>query len=223
MQNLLFIIIGSLVPLVVLCLFAQDNSLTAQPQMGQPQGGRPQTGETQRGGTSLSKEMEAYTLPSGPITENDIPRIKNIIQEALNKISEYLKNPPGASGRGFMFQAEPEDETEGSDMETIRSGILNFQDWLNRQGCISKASTTYDIETTDKYPENIFITYPGQLPFDIVFNMEGGATRPYRLLIFVSKADFFNFASLVENKTLGGVAVPENWPKDTWSYWEDRH
>ena len=99
-----------------------------------------------------------------------------------------------------------------ADYQTIKSSILTFQDWLKRQGCISQASTTYDLEATDKYSDNIFFTYPGQLPFDIVFNMGRDMKKPYRLLIFVSTVDLFNFASLVENKSIGGVPALKNWP-----------
>ena len=106
-----------------------------------------------------------------------------------------------------------------ADDQTIKSGMLTFQDWLKRQGCISQASTTYDLEAADKYSDNIFFTYPGQLPFDIVFRMEGDMKKPYRLLIFVTRVDLFNFASLVENKSINGVPALKNWPS---SYLEKR-
>lgn len=134
-----------------------------------------------------------------------MPGIRSKIQQVLSKISESMKS-----------------DGKRADYQTIKSGILIFQDWLKRQACISQASTTYDIETHNKYSESIFITYPGQLPFDIVFNMEGDMKKPYRLLIFVTRVDLFNFASLAENNAHLGVPVPKNWPKDTWSYWEDR-
>jgi hypothetical protein len=146
--------------------------------------------------------LEAYSLPAGPVTESDIPRIKTVIQQALSKISESKKS----AGKR-------------PDYQTIKSGILIFQDWLNRQGCISHASTTYDLEATDKYSENIFAVYPGQLPFDIVFKMGGDVKKQYRLLIFVSTVDLLDFASLVENKSLGGVPALKNWPS---SYMETR-
>lgn len=198
MKNSFLMIVSSFLPLTLLNLFAEGNSVLAQPQEGQPQMGQPQRGSSQ------SQGLETYSLPTEAITENDIPGIKDKIQQVLGKLSESVKTTG-----------------ERADYQAIKSGILTFQDWLKAQGCISQASTTYDIEATDKYSDNIFMTYPGQLPFDIVFNM-GEDNKPYRLLIFVTRADLFTFASLVENKSLGGVPVPKNWPKDTWSYWEDR-
>jgi hypothetical protein len=191
MKNTLFMLISSFLPLGLLNLFAESNSTLAQPQRGS--------------GSSLSQGLEAYSLPAGTITGNDMPRIKAVIQQVLGKISESEKS----AGKR-------------ADYQTIKSGIFAFQDWLKRQGCISQASTTYDIETIDKYSENIFITYPGQLPFDIVFNMEGGMKKLYRLLMFVTTVDLFSFASLVENKSSSGVPVPKSWPKDVLSYWTDR-
>lgn len=199
MENSIFIIISSFLPLILLYLFAEGNSSLGQPQMSQPQMGQ------QQRGASLGQSLKAYSLPTGTITENDMPKIKTTIQQVLGKISESMK-PAG----------------KRSDYQTIKSYILTFQDWLKVQGCVSQASTTYDIETPDNYSENIFITYPGQLPLDIVFKMEGDIQKPYRLLIFVTGVDLFNFGSLVENKSLGGVPVPKSWPKDSLSYWEDR-
>ena len=156
-------------------------------------------------GAASGQELEAFALPKGAITESEIPGIKAVIQQALDKMSASKKS----AGKR-------------SDNQAIKAGILRFQDWLRKQGCISKASSTYDLEAADKYINNIYITFPGQLPFDIIFKMAGGVTKQYRMLLFVSPADFLSFASLVENKSLGGVPVPPNWPKDTLSYWKDR-
>ncbi len=193
--------ISSFLPLALLKLFAEGNSAMAQPQMGQPQGGQPQMGQSQRG-ASASPGLEAISLPSGSITENDIPVIKTLIRQALSKISETKKS----AGKR-------------SDYPTIRSGILGFQEWLKAQGCVSKASTTYNLDATDKYSENIFMVYPGQLPFDIIFNMGEETKKQYRLMIFVSTVDFLDFGSLVENKSVGGVPALKNWPS---SYMEVR-
>lgn len=191
MENTLFVIIASFLPLSLLSLFAEGNSSMAQPQQGQPQRG-----------DSSSQGLETCSLPAGTITEKDMPQIKTVIQQVLGRISES-KKPAG----------------KRADNQTIRSGILAFQGWLKRQGCISQASTSYDIEATDKYSDNIFFTYPGQLPFDIVFKMEGDIKRHYRLLIFVTAVDLFNLASLVENKSVNGVPALKNWPS---SYLEKR-
>jgi hypothetical protein len=156
-------------------------------------------------GASLSQGLKTYSLPTETVAENDMPKVKTIIREVLGNISESMKTAG-----------------QRADYQTIKSGLLAFQEWLKAQGCVSEASTSYDIENTDMYSENIFITYPGQLPFDIVFKMGGDIQKPYRLLLFVTTVDLFNFGSLVENRSGGGVPVPENWPKDSWSYWEDR-
>jgi hypothetical protein len=161
----------------------------AQPQQGQPQMGQPQ------GGPSPVQGLGTFSLPAGPITENDIPRIKTVIQQALNKISESRKS----AGKR-------------EDYQTIKSCILTFQEWLKQQGCVSQASTTYDLEATEKYSENIFVPYPGQLPFDIIFKMGGETKKQHRLMIFVSAIDLLDFGSLVENKSIGGVPALKNWP-----------
>lgn len=195
MENLYFVIICSFLPLALLILFAERSSSSGQPQMGQQRG------------SSVSQSLNTYSLPAGPITENDMPKITTLIQQVLGRISEPVKS----SGNR-------------ADNQTIKTNILTFRDWLNAQGCVSQASTPafYDIEAADRYSDNIFMTHPGQLPFDIIFNMEGDIKKPYRLLIFVTKVHLFEFASLVENKSIGGVPVPPNWPKDAWSYWDER-
>jgi hypothetical protein len=204
MRNSIFMRVGSLFRGTGLNLLAQGNPMMGQARGGQPQMGSPQMGRPQMGASS-GQELEAYSLPKGAITGNDIPQIKAVIQQALNKLSESRKS----AGKR-------------SDNESLKSGILSFQDWLKKQGCISQASSTYNLEASDKYSDNIFITYPGQLPFDIVFNMGGGNTKQFRMLLFVSPVDFLKLGTLVENKSLGGVPVPPKWPKDTSSYWKDR-
>ena len=203
MKNTFFMIVGSFLPLTLVNLFAQSNSSKAQPsQMNQSQGGQPPMEKAQRD-VLLGQSLDAYTLPVSAITQSDIPKIKTVIQQVLDKLNESLKS----AGKRADYPA-------------IKSGILAFQDWLRKQGCVSGASTAYDLQATDKYSGNIFQTYPGQLPFDIVFKM--GADKPYRMLMFITTVDLFNIASLVENKSIGGVPFPKSWPKDTWSYWEPR-
>ncbi len=204
MKNTLFMVISSFLPFAAFKLFAQTNSSMAQPQQGAPQGGQPQGGQPQRG-SSLSQGLEAFSLPSGTVTENDMPKIKTVMEQLLSKISGSMKS----AGKR-------------ADYQTIKTGIITFQDWLRRQGCVSQLSTTYDIESTDKYSDTIFMTHPGQLPFDIVFNMEGGVKKPYRMMMFVDVFDLFNFGMLVENKSINGVEVPKSWPKDSMSYWENK-
>lgn len=199
MKNALFMAIGSFLPLTLFNLLAGGSASGAQPQAGQPQQGQPQ------GGASTGQGLGAYSLPAGTITESDLARIKTTIQQVLGKISESLTS----SGKR-------------ADYQTLKSGIIAFQDWLKGQGCINKASTTYNIEATDKYDDTIFITHPGQLLFDIVFNMGGDIKKPYRLMIFVSTADFLRFGSLAENKSIAGVPAIKSWPKDVMSYWEPK-
>ena len=199
MKNSLFTRVGSLIRGTRLNLLAQSGSMMGQPRGGQPQAGPPEMGGSRMGqpqmGAMLGQGLAEYSLPEGAITENEIPQIKAAIQQALDKLSESQRS----AGKR-------------SDNQTIKSGILAFQDWLKRQGCIGSASSTYDLEAADKYSDNIFITYPGQLPFDIVFKMRGETKKPYRLLIFVTTVDLFSFASLVENKSVGGVPALKNWP-----------
>jgi hypothetical protein len=204
MKNTFFMIMSSFLPLALLSLFADRNTASAQPQQGQPQGGQPQTGQSQRR-ASQTVNLEAYSLPAGTIAENDMDKIKNTIQQVLAKISEPMKS----AGKK-------------ADYQTLKSGILTFQDWLKKQGCLSNVSTTYDIETTDKYSDSIFVTHPGQLPFDMTFNMGGDIKKAYRLLMFVSTADFLRLASLAENKSIAGVPAIKSWPKDVMSYWENK-
>jgi len=158
-------------------LSEQGNSTLGQPQPGQPQ---------RR--SSLNQGLEGLSLPTGTITGNDMPKIVTIIRQVLDKISESTVS-----------------NEKRADYQTIKSGILSFQDWLKQQGCITEVSAPYDLEATDKYSKTIFWTYPGQLPFDIVFNMGGDIKKQYRLLIFVSEVDLLDFANLVENE---GLPIP---------------
>ncbi|MBN1625251.1 MAG: hypothetical protein JW944_01900 [Deltaproteobacteria bacterium] len=113
--------VSSLLPLALLHLFADSNSAMAEPRQGQPQMGQPQRG------SSSSQGLGSYSLPAGTIKEEDIPSIKDVLKQALDKMTESM------STSGKM-----------ADYQTIRSGIIAFQDWLKKQGCISDASTCAD-------------------------------------------------------------------------------
>ena len=164
-------------------------------------------GQRQQGqaAPTLAEKLAKFALPSGPVADKDVAVIKDVIDSICTEISGSIKS----AGQKV-------------DNEVLKSGIVGFQDWLKRQKCIEKASTRYDIESTDKYSSQIFFTYPGTLPFDIDFKMAGSNKNPYRLLLYVTKVDLFKLASLVENKSLAGVSVPKGWPKNSWSYWTDR-
>jgi len=176
------------------------------PQMGLPgqMGGDP-GGQQGQNTTDLTQKLSKYVLPSKAIGDSDLPEIKTMIDGVCKEINASIKAA-----------------RQKVDYEVIKSGILDFQSWLKRQGCVRQASTRYDIESTEKYTDQIFFTYPGTLAFDIDFNMAGDTKKPYRLLLFVTKADLFNVASLVENSTIDGVPVPEDWPNNTWSYFNER-
>jgi hypothetical protein len=164
--------------------------------MGQGQGS---------GGAVPVQGLDAYALPGGAVSESDMPDIQARIEQVLEKISESR----ASSGNR-------------ADDQTIRSGLLAFRSWLKSQGCVSEASSTYDLEKSDAYDGNIFITHPGQIPFDIVFRMAGGVEQPYRLLVFVTRYELFNFGSLVKNNAKEEVYIPERWPEDAPGYWESR-
>jgi hypothetical protein len=178
--------------------FVIYGALMAQPEMDPPQIGPSQTAQPGGGSREGSQELASYTLPSGQIQASDMPRVQSVMEEVLKKISTSRTT----SGQGGSYL----------DLDTVKSSIFSFMDWLNGQGCVNKASTTYDIESTDGYDENIFAVYPGQLPFDIIFNMKGDVNPQYRLLIFVSRVDLLSFGNLMENTSLAGIPVPEPWP-----------
>ena len=193
----------------------QGQPPTGQPQMGRqqmsggPMGGPSQQGQMQQGkaqgATAININLTKSSMPSGPLADADIPRIKAAIGDACNELNDGIR------------------ATEQKvDNDVLKSGLLGFQSWLKRQGCVSQASTKYAIESTDKYASQIFDTYPGTLAFDVYFKMAGANKNPYRLLIFVSKVDLFSLASLAENKSLAGVPVPKGWPKNPWSFWTER-
>jgi hypothetical protein len=193
-------------------MLAAAGSLQGPPGGGGPQGdGRSQAagGGGQRGqGQNTpdpAQKLSKYVLPSKAIGDSDLPGIKTMIDGVCKEINASIK----AAGQKV-------------DYEVIKSGILDFQSWLKRQGCVRQASTRYDIESTEKYTDQIFFTYPGTLAFDIDFKMAGNTKKPYRLLLFVTKADLFKVASLVENSTIDGIPVPKDWPNNTWSYWNER-
>ena len=165
--------------------------------MGQPQ--KAQAAPT------LAQKLGRYVLPSRPVADSDMPGIKTMIDAVCGEISTSIKS----AGQKV-------------DDEAIKSGVLSFQDWLKKQGCVTRVSSPYDIEFTDKYASKIFATYPGTLPFHFEFKMAGNANKPYRLLLFITKVDLFSLASLVENKTINGVPVPKDWPNNPWSYWNAR-
>jgi len=174
------------------------------PGMGGAMGGQPHPGSA-KDAPSLAQLLTKYAMPSMLVSDSDIPGIKAAIDAACKAINASIK----AAGQKV-------------DYEVIKSGLLSFQIWLKRQGCVSHASTRYDIESIDKYLDQIFFTYPGTLAFDIDFKMAGNTKKPYRLLLFITKADLFNVASLVENTAIDGVPVPKDWPNNPWPYWNER-
>ena len=167
-------------------------------------GGRP-GGQRGQAAPDFSQKLAKIALPSGTVTDKDMPAIEAVIDHACSEISTSIKS----AGQKV-------------DYEVIKSGLLAFQDWLKKQECVRQASTRYDIQSTEKYTDQIFFTYPGTLPFDIDFRMAGNTKKPYRLLLFITKADLFNVASLVENTTIDGVPVPKDWPNNPWPYWNER-
>ena len=168
-------------------------------------GGGPMGQRQAQAAPDLGQKLSKYVLPSKPITESDISGVRTMMDAVCAEISSSIKS----AGQKV-------------DNDVLKSGILGFQDWLKKQGCVEKATTRYDIESTDKYTSQIFFTYPGTLPFDIDFKMAGNVKKPYRLLLYVTKVDLFKLASLVENKSIAGVPVPKGWPRNPWSYWTDR-
>jgi len=194
---------------------------SVQPQQGPPGGGGPQMGGGpamgQMGGgpggqrqpaqavPTLAQKLAKYVLPSRPVTDSDMPGIKAMIDAVCGEISTSIKS----AGQKV-------------DDEAIKSGVLGFQDWLKKQGCVTQVTSPYDVDSADKYAGEIFATYPGMLPFHFEFKMAGNVTKPYRLLLFITKVDMFSLASLVENKTINGVPVPKDWPENPWTYWNNR-
>jgi hypothetical protein len=180
MKKRIFMFIISFFLLSGLCSFPRSSFLAAQPEIAQP-----------RSTAALAQELlETYALPAETVTERDMTRIETVIQQVLQNISESIK----ASG-----QAKSK-----SDVSPIMSGILIFQDWLTRQGCVAQASNWY-VKGADNFSDDIFLSYPGQVPIDILFNMRRDIEekdRLYRLLIFVNTTDLLRFASLVQNREI---------------------
>ena len=196
--------------------FGKNNSIhplmaSAAPQGppaggGPPQGGAPM-GQRQQAQAAppLAQRLAKVALPSGPVADKDMAGIKAVIDQVCAEISTSIK----AAGQKV-------------DYEAIKRGLLGFQEWMKKQGCVSQASTRYHIESTDKYPAEIFETYPGTIGFDVTFKVAGNARKLYRLLLFVTTADLFSLGSLEENRTTAGIPVPKSWPENPWSYWTDR-
>jgi hypothetical protein len=154
-------------------------SLFAQPQMAQ----------TQRGDTLL-RELERFSLPAGPIADSDIPQIQTVIQQVLAKISESLK--PTAQNK--------------ADIKPGISGILILEDWLNQQKCVHQASAPW-VQKSGEYNDCIFLTYPGQVFFEIFFNTGEKSTLTqmdpgrYRLLVYITAPEVLRFASIIKDNT----------------------
>jgi hypothetical protein len=149
--------------------------------------------------------MNSFELPGGTVSEDDMPGIQARIEQVLAHLKESAA-PAGSR----------------ADYPAIRSNLLAFQAWLRAQECVASASSSYDIENTNRYDDGIFITHPGQLPFDIVFKMEGGTEQAWGLLLFVTTYDLFDFGSLVKNNAKEAVFIPQKWPEDAPAFWESR-
>lgn len=132
----------------------------------------------------LIQELGTFLLPAGPITDSDLLQIETIIQEVLNKISENKKS----TGQNK------------TDISPIISGIIVFKDWLSQQSCVDEVSIPY-VQNSGEYSKSIFISYPGQVFANIIFNTGSEDTERYRLLIFVSAADGLKFASIIKDNT----------------------
>jgi hypothetical protein len=172
---------------------------------GGPGGGGGPMGQRQQGQAApdFGQTLSKYVLPSKPITDSDIAGVRTMMDAVCSEITSSIKS------------AKMSDET-------IKTGVLGFRDWLKKQGCVANVTSPYDIDSADKYAAEIFAVYPGTLPFHFEFKMAGNVTKPYRLLLFITKVDGFSVASLVENKTINGVPVPKDWPENPWSYWNNR-
>ncbi|MDB9823367.1 hypothetical protein OAC89_06695 [Deltaproteobacteria bacterium] len=149
------------------------NSFAAQAPMGPSQGG-----------ISLIQELAAFSLPEGPITDNDIPQIKTVIQQVLDKISENKKS----TGKNK------------ADVQPMISGIVVFKDWLSQQACVNEVSIPY-VQDSGESIDNIFLSYPGQVFVNLIFNTGAESTERYRLLVFVSAADALKFGSIIQDNT----------------------
>ena len=142
-------------------------------------------GQSQRAQTQQVDPLLGFSLPAGPITDNDIPQIKTVIQQVINKIDESIKSQ----------------KRSASDIQPVMSGIINLRDWLSKQKCVQQVSVPL-VEAADKYNDVILLSYPGQVPINIVFNMGEKKTAEYRMLVYISTADLLKFASFIENKKI---------------------
>lgn len=149
----------------------------------------------------LGPKLSKYVLPSKPITDSDIAGVRTMMEAVCAEITTSIKS------------AKVTDET-------LKTGVLGFRDWLKKQGCVANVTSPYTIESADRYAAEIFAVYPGTLPFHFEFKMAGGANKPYRVLLYITKVDGFSVASLVGNKsTITGVPMPKDWPENPWTYW----
>ena len=146
---------------------------------------QPQMGQSQRAQTQQVDPLLGFSLPAGPITDNDIPQIKTVIQQVLNKITESIKSQRSS--------------VSASDFQPIMSGVNYFKNWLTQQKCVQQVTIPY-VETPERFSSLVFISFPGQVPINIVFNMQEKKTVEYRMLLFVSTTDILRFASFIENK-----------------------
>ena len=162
--------------------------MAQQPQMGQPQRGQtqgqPQMGQSQQGDQLLS-QLETFSLPAEPIKDSDIPQIKTVIQQVVSKITETIKGQQRSA--------------LASDFQPIMSGVNYFKNWLTQQKCVQQVTIPY-MEIPERFSSLIFISFPGQIPINIVFKMEDKKTAEYRMLLFASTTDILRYASFIENK-----------------------
>jgi len=186
MRRLLFIIILSFVLLV--SLFTQNDFLFAQSQK-----------EDQ-----LIQELKKFSLPEGPITENDMPNIETVIQKVIDKISEHLNNVfirpvTPQTGRPKTPVKSVDSFNTSSDQEPLISGLLIFQNWLNQQKCVRHVSLPL-AEASGKYAAKILTSYPGQIKINIIFKSKKDKVKEYNLLMLVNTPASFKFVDLNENK-----------------------
>lgn len=147
--------------------------------------------QTQIGQSQGEVSLQNFSLPAGALTEKDLPRVQAVIQQVVKNISESIKTG--------------QQSIAGSDGHLIVSGIRILKTWLAEQACIRKV--TFPYEDPGKYSNDflldyIFLSYPGQIPVNIVFNTEFEKTAGYRLLLFVNPVDLLKFASFAENSTV---------------------
>lgn len=142
------------------------------------------------------RELNRLSLPDKPVTKDELPQIKSIIQQALELISEHIELlQKNQTFRAKVFMLGKMEK--GISQPPLIEGLFCFRDWLNRQKCVYQTSFPL-IETSGRYAAKILTSCPGQVPLSVSLDIKDQKPEKYDLVLLTGPVSL-RFLHLTES------------------------